>query len=355
MGQTQTVFLPPWVPTTEEEKAREAEFRDTILKIGASASNFVSPHPVVDSPDFEFDWVEHRPFAEAAYRADGRLLQLLPRLVPKRCASRPSAPRAAPAHPTPVATPPCPPTPTAARAYTLRVSEEAFWRNYFSHVFAVKQRFAAGSAAPLGGDVGTGGSAEEAAAEEAAAAAVATPSAQELAAQASALRLSAVSYPDKFHLAVKYAQDGPPLPNLSDADRILLEALEQQATVGECNRARPGMWDTAEAKAKYEAWKKLGTMSRAEAMHLYVQAIEVFDEQWLQWPGLEPHLPADVPPVTPVTKPHATRTAGSNGSSAPPLLLALRDLRASIPQLRAADVPAVRGECQAILRALESR
>ena len=41
------------------------------------------------------------------------------------------------------------------------------------------------------------------------------------------------------------------------------------------------MWDSAEEKAKYEAWKKLGRMSRAEAMHLYVQAIEVFDDQWL--------------------------------------------------------------------------
>ena len=38
-----------------------------------------------------------------------------------------------------------------------------------------------------------------------------------------------VSYPEKFHLARKYAAEGPPLPNLSDADRILLEALQQQA------------------------------------------------------------------------------------------------------------------------------
>ena len=31
------------------------------------------------------------------------------------------------------------------------------------------------------------------------------------------------------------------------------------------------MWDTAEEKAKFEAWKKLGAMSKAEAMHLYVR------------------------------------------------------------------------------------
>ena len=37
-----------------------------------------------DDPEFCFDWEEHRPFAEAAYRGDKRLHQLLPRLVPKR-------------------------------------------------------------------------------------------------------------------------------------------------------------------------------------------------------------------------------------------------------------------------------
>ena len=148
-------------------------------------------------------------------------------------------------------------------------------------------------------------------------------------------------------------------------DRILLDALQQQATVGQCNRPRPGMWETAEEKAKYEAWKKLGGMPRAEAMHLYVQArrhrgetpglehrrgtqtvpaqlwpshmpvrrrsrltylptylltylltdllayfltslltasqaIEVFDERWLEWKGLAAAVAAAVGAVTPV-------------------------------------------------------
>ena len=84
-------------------------------------------------------------------------------------------------------------------------------------------------------------------------------------------RAKTISYPEKFHLAVRYAAEGPPLPNLCDADRILLEALHHQASIGQCNKPRPGMWDTAEDKAKYEAWKKLGNMNCAEAMHLYVQ------------------------------------------------------------------------------------
>ena len=44
-----------------------------------------------------------------------------------------------------------------------------------------------------------------------------------------------------------------------------------QAVDGQCVKPRPGMWRTAEEKAKYEAWSKLGNMTRAEAMHLYVQ------------------------------------------------------------------------------------
>ena len=67
MGQVQTVFLPPWVPSTEAEKANEAEFTEAIMKLSATAANLIAPHPLADHPDFVFDWVEHRPFAEAAY------------------------------------------------------------------------------------------------------------------------------------------------------------------------------------------------------------------------------------------------------------------------------------------------
>jgi acyl-CoA-binding protein len=161
-----------------------------------------------------------------------------------------------------------------------------------------------------------------------------------------------VSYPDKFHLALKYAAEGPPLPNLSDADRILLEALQQQATVGECNRPRPGMWDSAEEKAKYEAWKKLGAMSRAEAMHLYVQAIEVFDEHWLEWKGLQAAVAAAVGAVTPV--------AGNGRNGAPPkldldaTLGSMRALRASLDRLPPVHQQTLRDECDALSRALDN-
>jgi len=319
MGNTQTVYLPPWVPSTEAEKVNETEFREAIIKLSAAAANLIAPHPLVDDPEFNFDWVEHRPFAEAAYRGDKRLHRLLPKLVPKR------------------------------------ISEEDFWRNYFSHVFAVKRRFELGEpsappmdAPPTCSTVGPGG---------ASATPMDTPATGAPASPGQSRLGMTVSYPEKFHLALKYAAEGPPLPNLSDADRILLEALQQQATVGECNQPRPGMWDSAEEKAKYEAWKKLGSMSRAEAMHLYVQAIEVFDERWLEWRGLQAAVIAAVGAVTPVhngarnggLKPDVAATVGS-----------LRTLRTAhhINQLlkeeRIEELQGLRDECDAMQRALDA-
>ncbi|KAL1512317.1 hypothetical protein AB1Y20_005579 [Prymnesium parvum] len=300
MGQTQTVFLPPWIPSTPEEKGQEEAFRAAIMQLSETPSHFLHPHEMHTHPDFSFDWVEHRPFAEAAYRADVRLFRLLPRIVPKR------------------------------------VTEEEFWYNYFSHVFAVKRRFE-GSCSSLAGD----GKASVAPAKTSV-----VPSAAGNGAPATLT----VSYPEKFHLAVKYMREGPPLPNLSDADRILLKALEEQAISGECNKPRPGMWDTAEEKAKYEAWKKLGSMSPAEAMHLYVQAVEVFDDQWLSWPGLQRDLGALEQPAA--AKPAA---AMNGGCTDPPLVIALRELRASVATLPPSQIPTVRRECEAILRACDAR
>ena len=81
------------------------------------------------------------------------------------------------------------------------MSEEDFWRNYFSHVLAVKRSF---EQAPNGLSAPNGS-------------AGAAPSSLAVPPPVAAR----VSYPEKFHLAAKYAAEGPPLPNLSDADRIL--------------------------------------------------------------------------------------------------------------------------------------
>jgi hypothetical protein len=116
------------------------------------------------------------------------------------------------------------------------------------------------------------------------------------------------------------------------------------------------MWDSAEAKAKYEAWKRLGSMSDAEAMHLYVQAIEVFDANWLDWVAANPQpgVRTGIGGVAP-----SSSGAKLNGAAeTPPLVTSvLREMRALRQVLR--EIPprqlvAVREECTALARALDA-
>ena len=63
-----------------------------------------------------------------------------------------------------------------------------------------------------------------------------------------------IGFPEKFELALRYgegrmAQDVA----LSDSDKLLLDALAKQATVGPCTEPRPSMFD-AVAKARWQAW-----------------------------------------------------------------------------------------------------
>ena len=45
-----------------------------------------------------------------------------------------------------------------------------------------------------------------------------------------------------------------------------------QATVGPCNIAKPSYWDYV-ARAKYDAWSQLGSMSKDEAMDKYMDEL----------------------------------------------------------------------------------
>ena len=128
--------------------------------------------------------------------------------------------------------------------------------------------------------------------------------------------------------------------------------VRQQATIGPCNKPRPGMWDSAEDKARYEAWKKLDTMPKAEAMHLYVQAIEVFDEDWLSWDGLQsdPIVQAFAPPPTP-----QNGKGDAEADVVHAAVRAMRALRQSVGRLPPASLAAAREECAALQRAIDQR
>lgn len=46
----------------------------------------------------------------------------------------------------------------------------------------------------------------------------------------------------------------------------------KQATQGPCTGSRPAFWDVV-GRAKYDAWKKLGDISKEEAMARYVDEL----------------------------------------------------------------------------------
>ncbi|XP_011300721.1 acyl-CoA-binding domain-containing protein 6 [Fopius arisanus] len=55
--------------------------------------------------------------------------------------------------------------------------------------------------------------------------------------------------------------------------------LYKQATVGPCDTPKPS-WYQAQAKQKWEAWRSLGSMGKAEAMEKYVSALKKLNDNW---------------------------------------------------------------------------
>ena len=103
--------------------------------------------------------------------------------------------------------------------------------------------------------------------------------------------IASIPYPERYHLAQRYWEEGPLSPTsangISDSDQLLLYALSQQATHGPCQEPRPSMFDSA-ARAKWSAWNELAQQKRSptECMVLFVNAIEELAPDWWQWPPL---------------------------------------------------------------------
>jgi len=83
-----------------------------------------------------------------------------------------------------------------------------------------------------------------------------------------------LQYPMRFELVAKAA--GAPLHEgvaASNDGALMLFALYQQATVGNCNMEQPSMWALTEY-AKYTCWNAIRDMDRMQAMHKYVKTVE---------------------------------------------------------------------------------
>lgn len=62
------------------------------------------------------------------------------------------------------------------------------------------------------------------------------------------------------------------LKNLSNEDLLTLYKYYKQATVGDCNTERPGMFDLT-GKAKWDAWNSLRGLSQEESKSKYVASV----------------------------------------------------------------------------------
>lgn len=68
--------------------------------------------------------------------------------------------------------------------------------------------------------------------------------------------------------------------NLEKNKLLYFYARFKQATVGECNISRPGMFDF-QGKQKWDAWNALKAMSREQAMQEYLFGMDEVDPEWM--------------------------------------------------------------------------
>lgn len=94
------------------------------------------------------------------------------------------------------------------------------------------------------------------------------------------------SIDQQFQDAQTYIQIGPKSSqDSSNETKLAFYALFKQASTGpldEKKNKRPGMFDLV-ARAKYDAWKKLGQMSKTDAMKAYMDTLTAQSPDWRQW------------------------------------------------------------------------
>ncbi|GAA6219777.1 acyl-CoA-binding protein [Lates calcarifer] len=65
----------------------------------------------------------------------------------------------------------------------------------------------------------------------------------------------------------------------TDEEMLQVYSLFKQATVGDVNTARPGMFDFT-GKAKWDAWEKQKGKSKEDAMNGYINLVEELKQKY---------------------------------------------------------------------------
>ena len=76
-----------------------------------------------------------------------------------------------------------------------------------------------------------------------------------------------------FEEAKKKAEEGKVKMMASNDNALTAYALFKQATVGDCDTTRPGMFDL-KGKAKWDAWDGKKGMSKEDAMQAYADHVD---------------------------------------------------------------------------------
>lgn len=75
---------------------------------------------------------------------------------------------------------------------------------------------------------------------------------------------------DDFQTAVELVKSGTPKTNVDNKTKLEFYGLYKQATIGDVNTSRPGIFD-AVGRAKWSSWSSKKGMGKEEAMRQYIE------------------------------------------------------------------------------------
>lgn len=83
-----------------------------------------------------------------------------------------------------------------------------------------------------------------------------------------------MSVEEKFHAAVNVIRSLPKSGSYQPSNELMLRFYSyfKQATEGTCDKSKPAFWDIIN-RTKWEAWNRLGNMTKEEAMEAYVSEL----------------------------------------------------------------------------------
>ena len=76
-------------------------------------------------------------------------------------------------------------------------------------------------------------------------------------------------------LFIEYSKRAKQIDIEDYIDRVIIETLYKQATIGDCNTTEPSIIDQIK-NSEWRIWKRMAGMPKEEAMKRYLDAIEPY-------------------------------------------------------------------------------